>query len=130
MHFRSNVSLEEGHKNLQQIIRELGDVPIDWNEANTRFHIIDRLLTECLGWPTLPHGFKLEEHLDGEYRDYILGSPEMVILEAKRSGIYFDFPVDAERKPVQSLQSIFATSKTAEIAIRQVQRYCNVTAHP
>jgi hypothetical protein len=107
------------------MIRELGEAPVDWNEANTRFHIIDRILIECLGWPKLPDRFRLEEHLDGEYRDYVLGSPELVVWEAKRSGIYFDFPADAERKSVQSLQSIFAVSKTAEAAIRQVQGYCN-----
>jgi hypothetical protein len=51
MQLRSNVSLEEGHKNLRQIIKEIGKGPIDWNEANTRFHIIDRILVECLAAP-------------------------------------------------------------------------------
>jgi hypothetical protein len=51
MQLHSNVSLEEGHRNLTTIIKEIGDKHVDWNEANTRFHIIDRLLVECLGWP-------------------------------------------------------------------------------
>jgi hypothetical protein len=51
MQLRSNVSLSDGQKNLQTILKELGSEVVDWNEANTRFHIIDRLLVECLGWP-------------------------------------------------------------------------------
>lgn len=125
MPFRSNVSLEEGHRNLRQIIKEIGGTHVNWNEANTRFHIIDRILIECLGWPKQPEKFKVEEHADGEFRDYVLGSPEVVIWEAKRSGAYFDFPADIEKKTVQSIQGIFAVSKTAETAMRQVQGYCN-----
>jgi predicted type IV restriction endonuclease len=125
MQLHSNVSLEEGHRNLYKIIKEIGDTHVDWNEANTRFHIIDRLLIECLGWPKEPEIFKVEVHTDGEYRDYVLGSPEAIVWEAKRSGAYFDFPVDVHKKIDQSIEGIFAVSKTAEAAIRQVQGYCN-----
>src|SRR5271166_6030711 len=75
----SNVSLSDGQKNLALILKELGDKPIDWNEANTRFHIIDRLLIECLGWPKDPDNFVVEKHADGEYQDYVLGTPASVI---------------------------------------------------
>jgi predicted type IV restriction endonuclease len=125
MQIRSNISLQEGQKNLRQIIKDLGKAPLDWNEANTRFHIIDRILVECLGWTKDVDKFRLEEHLDGEYRDYAIGFPAAVIWEAKRSGHYFDFPADSSRKAVQPIQDIFAVSKSAEAAIRQVQQYCN-----
>lgn len=125
MQIRSNVSLSQGQKNLQGILKELGNRAVDWNEANTRLHIIDRLLVECLGWPKEPDKFRVEVHTDGEYQDYVLGSPEMVIWEAKRSGIYFDFPADATKKSIQSINEIFAVSKTAQAAMRQVQGYCN-----
>ena len=59
MQLHSNVSLEEGHRNLYKIIKEIGNTHVDWNEANTRFHIIDRLLIECLGWPKEPEIFKV-----------------------------------------------------------------------
>ena len=98
MQLRSNVSLGEGHKNLRRIIREIGDAPVDWNEANTRLHIIDRILVECLGWPKVPDRFVIEKHTDGEFQDYVLGSPASVIWEAKRSGAYFEFPADVEKK--------------------------------
>jgi len=87
--------------------------------------MIDRILVECLGWPKEPDKFKVEVHTDGDFQDYVLGSPPLVIWEAKRSGIYFDFPADADKKSAQSISDIFAVSKTAESAVRQVQGYCN-----
>lgn len=54
MQLYSNVSVEDGHRNLGRIIKEVGNEHVDWNEANTRFHMIDRLLVECLGWPKAP----------------------------------------------------------------------------
>jgi GTPase SAR1 family protein len=108
-------------------MKEVGNDHINWNEADTRFHIIDRILIECLGWPKEPERFKLEVHTDGEYRDYVLGAPSQVVWEAKRSGVHFDFPADASKKAIQSIQSIFAVSETAERAMRQVQGYCNAS---
>jgi GTPase SAR1 family protein len=121
---QSNVSLSDGQKNLQRVLKELGAEVVDWNEANTRFHLIDRLLVECLGWPRVPNTFDLERYVNGDYRDYVLGDPAAVIWEAKRSGLYFDFPADADKAICQNIEDIFAVSKSAEAAIKQVQRYC------
>jgi hypothetical protein len=41
MQLHSDVSLDQGHRNLKRILTEIGSGKIDWNEANTRFHIID-----------------------------------------------------------------------------------------
>jgi hypothetical protein len=117
----SNVSLEDGYKNLRSLIQELANKSLDWNEADTRFHIIDRLLVECLGWHKEQRQFKLEYHSDGEFCDYVLGDPGSVIWEAKRTGKYFDFPADSTQNTVTSLRGIFAVSDTAEKAIRQVR---------
>ena len=125
MQVRSNVSLSEGQRNLRSVIQEIGSQATDWNEANTRFHIVDRLLIECLGWSKKPDRFRVEVHQDGEFQDYVLGSPEVVVWEAKRSGSYFDFPADVDKKSIQSIQEIFSVSKTAEAAMRQAQGYCN-----
>src|SRR5260370_29524438 len=125
MQLASNVSLEEGHKNLRELLKEIGNAPVDWNEANTRFHIIDRILIECLGWPKVPESFRVEARIDGEFQDYVLGSPEAIVWEAKRSGTYFDFPEDVQKKLDQSIEGIFSVSKTAELGMRQVQGYCN-----
>ena len=73
----SNVSLSDGQRNLRTILKEFGDKDIDWNEANTRIHMIDRILVECLGWPKEPDKFKVEVHTDGDFQDYVLGSPQL-----------------------------------------------------
>jgi len=125
MQLRSEVSLSEGQRNLQAIIKELASKNTDWNEATTRLHVIDRLLVECLGWPKTPERFKVEVHQDGEFQDYMLGEPDLVVWEAKRTGAYFDFPASSDRKLVQSISEIFSVSKTAERAMRQAQGYCN-----
>lgn len=120
---RSNVSLEEGRRNIRDIISEYSGSLPNWNEADTRFHFIDRLLVECLGWPRA--AIHNESRFDGEYRDYCLGNPAVVVWEAKRSGIHFDLPADADRGTIRSLESILAVSKETESAIRQAQGYCN-----
>jgi hypothetical protein len=122
---RSNVSVEDGHRNFRLLVKEIGGASINWNEANTRFHIIDRFLIECLGWSKEPDRFKVEDYSDGTFRDYTLGSPGVVIWEAKRSGLYFDFPADLSKRSVQTIQGIFSVSKTAEKAMKQVQQYCS-----
>jgi predicted type IV restriction endonuclease len=120
---RSTVSLEQGLKNLRALCGEFGHVLPRWNEADTRFQFIDRLLVECFGWPReLIH---TESRLDEEYRDYVLGAPSEIVWEAKRSGIHFDFPADADGGLVQSLSAITKVSKSADAAIRQAQGYCN-----
>jgi predicted type IV restriction endonuclease len=120
---RSNVPLQEGLRNIREIVAEYdGHLP-DWNEADTRFHFIDRLLVECFGWPR--SAIHNENPYDGEYRDYCLGSPTEIVWEAKRSGIYFDLPADADGSPIQSLEAICAVSKSADSAVRQAQGYCN-----
>jgi GTPase SAR1 family protein len=120
---KSNVSLEEGLRNLRNVLKDVGGTLPKWNEADTRFHFIDRLLTECLGWARST--IKNELRFDGEYLDYALGEPVEVVWEAKRSGVHFEVPADANRAAIQSLEAISAVSKSAEDAIRQVQGYCN-----
>src|SRR5215469_920680 len=100
----ANVSLSDGHRNLQSLLKQVAEAHTEWNEANTRFHLIDRLLIECLGWSKDPDKFQVEVHTDGEFRDYVLGSPPAIIWEAKRSGLHFNFPADADKKSIQSIR--------------------------
>ncbi len=85
---------EDGHENLSSLI--------DWanknndersrNEATTRLHLIDRLFFECLGWER--GDCVAEERLNGEYIDYSFRCPQcLLIVEAKKEGIYFELPV-------------------------------------
>ncbi len=61
------------------------------NEAATRFHLIDRLLKDVLGW--LPEDIRVEEHVPDGYTDYELGHPsKQAVVEAKRESSSFELP--------------------------------------
>jgi hypothetical protein len=62
------------------------------NESQTRFHIIDKVLTECLGWDREVIDVEIYKHKNG-FTDYELGKPRIAILEAKREGEVFEIPV-------------------------------------
>lgn len=100
----------------------------DLNEANTRFHIIDRLLREVLGWPN--SSFKLETATVEGYADYHLMRPNgktVLIVEAKRTGVYFELPANFNhKKPFRAVKTrTLLTSDALKKAIIQAQRYCS-----
>ena len=119
----ASVTLEEGRNALRSLTKEIEQKKVDWNEANTRFHFIDELLTNCLGWPKPT--ISLEHFHSGEFADYMLGYPTSVIWEAKKEGKYFELPANLTGKPIQPLPSIMAVSEEAASAIKQVSQYCN-----
>ena len=100
---------------------------VDLNQANTRFHIIDRLLKEVLGWP--PGSFRMEESTAEGFADYRLnrsnGKPALII-EAKRTGVYFDLPANYNhKKTFRAVKTkTLLTSDALKKAIFQAQRYC------
>jgi hypothetical protein len=100
---------------------------LDLNEADTRFQIIDRLLREVLGWPAT--AFKLEHSTVEGFADYILrkanGKPVLVI-EAKRTGIYFQFPPNFNKgKTFRRVKvKTLLTDESLKRAMVQAQRYC------
>ena len=65
----------------------------DFNEADTRHKIIDRVLHEVLSWPinqTLHESF-----IKPGYSDFRLQNEagnDLLFIEAKKEGIYFDLP--------------------------------------
>jgi GTPase SAR1 family protein len=92
------------------------------NEASTRLHLIDTLIFDCLGWgrddcsPEEPHG--------GDYSDYSLFAPHrLLIVEAKREGIYFELPA-GRNKSVYSIEFFEKTNKAVYGAIKQSLGYC------
>ncbi|MGJ7605616.1 hypothetical protein ACSFA7_14850 [Variovorax sp. LT1R20] len=99
----------------------------DLNEADTRFHIIDRLLRDVLGWPN--GSFRMEPSTLEGFADYHLlrpsGSP-VVIVEAKRTGIYFDLPQNFNHKKLfRAVKTkTLLTGENLKKAIIQAQRYC------
>jgi hypothetical protein len=93
------------------------------NEANIRLRIIDRVLTEALGWPH--SAIAAEEPSDGGYIDYLVGElGAQFIIEAKRADVGFELPVGL-KSGVVSLQPLLTSkdSKDLAAALRQAGGY-------
>ena len=115
-------SIAEGIIAVKALISDIEKENLDWNEADTRFQIIDRVIVDCLGWPR--EEVFLETSRGRQYSDYELGAPRQVIWEAKRKGIIFELPANPQSKKISDLPSILALGGEAEKAIRQAQGYC------
>lgn len=97
------------------------------NEATTRLHLIDVILTDVLRWPK--NHITAEHSHGGTYADYVIGRPATrLVVEAKREGIYFDLPVGVGPGVVPL--SILMESADVEAAIRQVLAYCHERGVP
>lgn len=99
-----------------------GKAPNIENEANTRFNLIDTILTEVLGWDKLGD-FDLEAYGESGFADYILSadSRERMVVEAKRSGSIL---VDTRVNQVQYLTAKSSGLKSAQPGLSQAQGYC------
>ena len=91
------------------------------NEAETRFQIIDRILSEGLGWPR--GQIHVEPHLNGQYSDYELGHPPILLVEAKRESVFFELPV-GWNKPIGKLETLYEISDSIGAAVNQAIEYC------
>ena len=116
-------TIAEGKEALERLINDIRTNNLDWNEAETRFQIIDRIIVECLGWPR--ESLRLEPAHNRTYCDYELGIPRCAIWEAKRQNLTFDLPADPSGNFLKDLPSIRALDKEVSDAISQVQRYCS-----
>jgi GTPase SAR1 family protein len=121
-------TLANGESALKDLIDKLSDNTKDMNESQTRFHIIDNLLFNCLGWSK--DEVEVEKSEDNKFTDYEFGIPRLAILEAKRENIYFTIPVTENKSVITDIRSIFRTSKPAEAAISQAQQYCSSRGVP
>jgi len=121
------MTLSEGHSTLVRLISSL-DLDTDMNEAQTRFHIIDKVLFECLGWSK--DEVEVEKSEQRKFSDYELGKPRMAILEAKREGQSFEIPAGLSKKLTTDLPSLMRVSAEASIAITQAQAYCSARGVP
>ena len=97
------------------------------NEAETRHKIIDVIIHDVLGWPR--NRVSVEEYIHPGYADYILRKPnseEILFIEAKRSGIYFELPMPHAKLEAAAYIPIrqLLTNKAIKDAIDQVRKYC------
>jgi hypothetical protein len=95
------------------------------NEATTRFHLIDTLVHDVLGWPK--EQVTTEERVEGQYIDYSLGKPSTrLILEAKKEGLQFEVPVGTTTlvQKIPSLTEGPGSGRNLRSALEQVVGYC------
>ena len=97
---------------------------VDFNEAETRSKIIDSVLKNCLGWDE--DDIAREDHVISGYTDYQLRVNKTVrlVIEAKRSGLYFDIPNDHTHRKYK-LDGVLSKIEPLNKAIQQVQSYCS-----
>ena len=124
MTITGTTTIAEGSEALVRLLKDIAESELDWNEAETRFQIIDRIIVECLGWPR--ESLRLEQGQENRaYCDYELGEPRCAIWEAKRQNRTFELPADPQGRIVKDLPSIMALDDKVSTAIQQVQEYCS-----
>jgi hypothetical protein len=98
------------------------------NEATTRLQLIDRIIFDCLGWDR--NDVTAEEAHDGQYADYTFNVPrKLLIVEAKKEGVYFDLPVGMENLEY-SIPGLLRTTPALKSAMEQVAGYCQSRGVP
>jgi hypothetical protein len=114
-----------GHSIAQRLAADFENP--DFNEADTRHQIINRVLHEVLGWPH--SGVSCERSVVDGYVDYILrdsAGRAVLVVEAKRTGKYFQLPrAAAEGSDLKRVRlKTLATDPEIRAAVTQVTRYC------
>jgi hypothetical protein len=94
-----------------------------YNEADTRAKIIDYILRDTLGWGE--SFVKRENHTNAGYTDYelLINESPVIVLEAKKSGEYFEIPQSKTNRAYKINGSISSVSNLMD-AINQVHQYC------
>ncbi|GKW37279.1 hypothetical protein [Pectobacterium carotovorum] len=99
----------------------------DFNEANTRFKIIDEIFTNVLKWPKTM--ISCEDCInDTGYSDYLLKKNEYstyLVVEAKKEGVSFSIPKNylKDRYSFISMETLL-TDKNILKTVNQVRAYC------
>jgi len=96
-------------------------------EQDTRFQIIDVMLTEVLGWPRVD--IRTEPRIATGYVDYLLGSDsiERMVVEAKRLSTRL---IDTRKPHLCWYKAGGPALKSAEDGLQQAKSYCVDTATP
>lgn len=121
---------EAGLEHLKQLIGCVSETGATgtMNEANTRFHLIDRLIEDVLQWPRA--STKVEVRFQGTYSDYEIGSPATTLLiEAKREGTHFQLP-SGWSKNVAQLPTLSAQGQLIAEAVNQAMGYAQCRGIP
>ena len=115
------ITLQQTKQDFQEFCDSKGNV----SEADTRAKIIDKILTEVLGWPE--QAIQRERHVHEGYLYYELqvNKKSLITVEAKKVGTPFIFPIhDRVQKSLKLSGSILTIPEINE-AISQVRKYCD-----
>lgn len=115
---------DTGFKNFLTLYEEYKDKGNIFNEADTRAKIIDFILRDCLGWKE--KSIKREENVESGRLDYrlIYQDISLLVIEAKKSGEYFEVPSAMNSRRYKISASI-STVPNLNMAFEQVRQYCN-----
>jgi hypothetical protein len=98
-----------------------------FNEAETRFKVIDEILEKVLKWPKLATSVELK--VEGNRADYVLknkANRPILVIESKKTGVYFEIP--SSINITKNFQKItidkLLTDENIRNAIIQVKEYC------
>jgi hypothetical protein len=122
------LALDTGFAELAALILREGDAAardLDRNEAQTRFDVIDAVLQTVLEWPT--QAIRVEKHSSEGYTDYELQDVgTLAVVEAKREGVSFSLPLDAQSGRCNIAPLLADRSNAAlRAAMEQVMRYAS-----
>lgn len=111
---------------IQALRRDLRDVRPD-NEADTRHRLIDAILHQLLSWPR--NRIRVESYTKPGFADYVLvreNEDQLLFLEAKREGIFFELPRPANPSETSCYIPLSRLLSNPDIAraLNQVREYC------
>ncbi|MNZ45077.1 hypothetical protein D3C78_627190 [compost metagenome] len=118
----------ECEQSLRALIRDNCDIERIRNEAQTRHHIINKIIKDVFAWPD--EQVEVEEYEQKTFTDYELGSPRQVIIEAKREGRAFEIPAGLSTKNTIDIPTLLRSNEDLVEAVKQVQRYCSSRGTP
>lgn len=113
---------------LKAIVELFKDSDKTRNEAQTRHHIINKIIYDVLDWPE--DQVEVEDYEQKTFTDYQLGKPRQVIIEAKREGRTFEIPAGLSKKNIIDISSLLKSNADLKGAIEQVQLYCSTRGTP
>lgn len=123
------VDYDDCRANLGELVGYYHGSVANRNEATTRLQLIDDLFFKCLGW-SKRIDLQVEEPFGGEYADYVFSSSRrLLIVEAKKEGMYFEVPAGKERLEY-SIPSLLRDSPALKAALDQAAGYCQTRGVP
>lgn len=116
------MDIDQAKAQFEQIYAELsqGDIHIE-TEQDARFQVIDRILTDVLGWKRAE--IKTEPATDTGFVDYLITSEgrNILVVEAKRTST----PLVNTHKPTMAWYKVGGSAlKSAAYGLDQAKRYC------